>query len=150
MSKKVTGVLDSRHKFRTEIRAANHYLISDEPTQAGGNDDGPDPIMMALSALASCIAMTIRLYTDRKEWKFDRIVVEIDSDSRRVSGDENLTEEEQNFVIDGRLRTVNKHIIIFGKLDDDQVSRIGEIANKCPVNRMMNRNVLMKQTIARS
>jgi uncharacterized OsmC-like protein len=147
MSQSVVGILDEKNKFRTELKSGHHYLISDEPVESGGNDEGPNPILMTLGGLAACIAMTIRLYTDRKEWKFDRIKVEVDTTVQRVSGDEDLTEEERNYVVEGRLRVINKSITVYGNLNEGQIQKIGEIANKCPVNRMMNRNVLMKQSI---
>lgn len=147
MAKSVVGILDSKHRYKTEIRAGEHYLISDEPEISGGTNQGPDPIMMALGGLSACIAMTIRMYTERKGWLFDRLNVEVDTDVRRVDSETELTEEERNYVVEGRLRTVRKAITVYGNLDENQILKIGEIAHKCPVNRMMNRNVLMKQTI---
>jgi uncharacterized OsmC-like protein len=147
MAKSVIGILDGKHRYKTEIRAGEHFLISDEPETSGGTNQGPDPIMMALGGLSACITMTIRMYTERKGWHFDRLNVEIDTDVRRVDSEDGLTEEERNYVVEGRLRTVRKAITVYGNLDENQIQKIGEIAHKCPVNRMMNRNVLMKQTI---
>jgi uncharacterized OsmC-like protein len=150
MAKSVVGILDGKYKYRTEIKAGEHYLISDEPEVSGGDDQGPDPILITLGGLAACITMTVRMYTERKGWKFDKLRVDVETESRRVDSEEDLTEEERNFLVDGRLRIIRKHITLTGNLDDSQIRKISEIANKCPVNRMMNRNVLMKQTISRA
>jgi putative redox protein len=150
MAKTVVGILEGKYRYKTEIKAGDHYIISDEPDSSGGTDQGPDPILITMGGLASCIAMTVRMYTDRKGWNFESLHVEVETDVQRVQPENDLTEEERSFVVDGRLRTIRKNITVAGNLDDAQVKRIGEIAERCPVNRMMNRNVLMKQTIKRT
>jgi putative redox protein len=150
MAKTVVGILEGKYRYKTEIKAGAHYIISDEPDSSGGTDQGPDPILITMGGLASCIAMTVRMYTDRKGWNFESLHVEVETDVQRVQPENDLTEEERSFVVDGRLRTIRKNITVAGNLDDAQVKRIGEIAERCPVNRMMNRNVLMKQTIKRT
>lgn len=149
MAKTVVGILDGKYRYKTEIKAGSHYIISDEPDSSGGTDQGPDPILITMGGLASCIAMTVRMYTDRKGWKFDRLSVEVETEVQRVQEENDLTEEERRFVVDGRLRIIRKHITVTGTLDEPQIKRIGEIAERCPVNRMMSRNVLMRQTIKR-
>src|SRR5688572_31051106 len=63
--------------FRTEIDAAGHSLIGDEPINAGGTEEGPTPYDLILAALGACTAMTLRMYADRKQWPLEEVIVQI-------------------------------------------------------------------------
>ena len=47
-------------------RMRQFSIISDEPESAGGTDKGPTPYEILLAGLASCTAVTLRLYADHK------------------------------------------------------------------------------------
>ena len=47
-------------KFKNEIQVGEHLLLGDEPREAGGEGQGPDPYGFLLAALGSCISMTSR------------------------------------------------------------------------------------------
>ena len=51
--------------YKTEILTSTHKLIGDEPIPIG-TDLGPNPYEFLLAALGSCVAMTLRMYADRK------------------------------------------------------------------------------------
>jgi putative redox protein len=63
----VVARLESDDKFTTRIKSGKHYLIGDEPESSGGNDFGPDPYDFVAAGLASCTAMTLMMYADRKK-----------------------------------------------------------------------------------
>ena len=52
--------------YKTELVATGHSLIADEPEEAGGGDLGPSPGQFLQLSLASCTAITLRMYTHRK------------------------------------------------------------------------------------
>ena len=54
--------------YRTEITAGPHRFLADEPVPLGGTGTGPTPYELLLGALGSCMAMTLRMYADRKRW----------------------------------------------------------------------------------
>ena len=69
-----------RDGFATEILAAGHPLVSDEPSSVGGTDSGPTPYDLLLASLGACTAMTLRMYADRKGWPLERTTVRLRHD----------------------------------------------------------------------
>ncbi len=110
-----------RKKYRTQLVSDGKEMIADEPESLGGDNLGFAPGELLASSLASCTAITIRMYADRKEWPLEEAIVD-------VTYSKEIAEEISNFVLNVRL---------FGKLDEKQRERLFEIAKKCPIHRVM-------------
>src|ERR687885_2384154 len=65
-------------KYEHEVRVRENRLTADEPEDAGGRDLGPSPEELLAAALASCTAITMEMYAERKGW--DLTGVEVDCD----------------------------------------------------------------------
>src|SRR3954449_11827816 len=65
-------------KYEHEVRVREHRLTADEPEDIGGRDLGPSPEELLAASLASCTAITMQMYADRKGW--DMTGVEVDCD----------------------------------------------------------------------
>jgi len=102
-----------------EIRIGSHVLLSDSAQAAGGDDLGPSPHELLDAALASCTALTLMLYAQRKGWVLEGV-------DARVSHDE----------VDGVYR-MRRDIRLVGRLAPDERERLLEIANRCPVHRTL-------------
>ena len=117
--------------YTTEIRSGNHVYYADEPVEEGGKDLGPTPTQMTMGALGACIAITMRLYAQRKGWDLQGI--EVDLDFERFSGtDYALYEGDEHYV-----HEIRKGIKIEGDLTEEQRERLLEIGGKCPVHRLI-------------
>lgn len=105
--------------YRTELVATGHMLVADEPEEAGGTNEGPSPGQLLQLSLASCTAITLRMYANRKQMKLKQIRVEVDAVRNA---------DKTNF---------QRHIYLEGDLTHDQRTRLLEIANACPVHRTL-------------
>ncbi len=128
----VVASLREENKFTTAIKAGDHFLTGDEPETYGGNNFGPTPYDFVSSGLATCTAMTIRMYADRKKWKIKEVNVHINHD--KVHGEDcGKCENDASSKIDRFTREIE----LIGDLDEKQQQRLLEIANKCPVHKTL-------------
>ena len=117
--------------YQTTIKNRHHTYYADEPTDSGGTDTAVTPAEMAMGALGSCIAITMRLYAERKGW--DLQGVELELDFERISAkDYDAYEGDERFV-----HEIRKSIVLHGDLTDEQRERILDIGGRCPVHRLI-------------
>lgn len=102
-----------RDAYRTEITVGGHDLTADEPPALGGGDVGPAPYDLLLASLGACTAITLRMYADRKGWPLESLEVGL-----RLHGRDE--------------RRIDRTLTIAG-LDDEQMARLAEIAERTPV-----------------
>jgi putative redox protein len=121
--------------YRTTIRTRTHTLVADEPADAGGTDAGPSPYELLLGALASCTAMTVRMYADRKQWPLTDVVVRIRPVRSHAVDCANC---ETSDVGVGRLE---REVELLGPLTDEQRTRLLYIADRCPVKQTLERGL---------
>jgi putative redox protein len=126
-----TTVRLGRKGYRTDIHVRTHITHADEEIQSGGTDTAPSPTEMLLGALGSCMAITARMYAERKGWPLEG--VEIALDIERFAGKE-YTAYAGNAPF---VHEVRHQITLYGPLDDEQHARLLEIASRCPVHRIV-------------
>jgi putative redox protein len=97
-----------------------HTIRIDEPVAAGGTDTGPSPTRLVAAGLASCIAVTMEMYAERKDWDVGAVEVEVDVE---YEGHQPLS-----FAVTLRLPA---------GLSDEQRERLLVIAAKCPVHEVI-------------
>ncbi|MDX1586030.1 MAG: OsmC family protein [Balneolaceae bacterium] len=141
--KKIVHVhLPKDETYKTTLTAGKHELIADEPERVdGGTDAGPDPYDYLLMALGSCTAMTVKMYAQRKEWPLEDLFVELKHNKRH---DEDCSNCEAN---KSKIDVIEKELVVKGDLTQQQVDRLLEIANKCPVNRTLLGDIEIKGSI---
>ncbi len=61
--------------LRQVITVRQHRLYSDEPQHKGGDDSGPSPQELLAASLASCTAITMEMYAERKGWDIGDVEV---------------------------------------------------------------------------
>ena len=118
-------------KFQQRVRAGNHRFLADEPLSVGGDDSGPNPYDMLLAALGACTAMTLRLYAERKGLALDRVAVGLTHD--RIHAEDCAACETQQSMVD----RISRSIRLEGQFDEAERARLLEIADKCPVHRLL-------------
>jgi putative redox protein len=110
-----------REGYEHEVEIREHRLIIDETEEVGGGDQGPRPTELLAASLATCTAITIEMYADRKEWELGG--VEVQADFTQGTAD-----TPPKFKVEIRIPA---------ELSDEQRERILVIAHKCPVHRTL-------------
>jgi putative redox protein len=121
--------------FRTELEARAHGIIADEPATAGGTDRGPTPYEYLLSALGSCMAMTLRIYADRKGWPLEGVEVRLRTAASHELDCENCEKTDVG------VTRVERRLDLVGPLTEEQRVRLLQIADRCPVKQTLERGV---------
>jgi len=104
-----------------EVDDGAHTLLVDEPVTAGGEDAGPSPTRLLAAGLASCIAITIEMYAERKGWEVGRVEVSVDVE------------------YDGHVPTsFDATIRLPESLGDEQRARLLAVSRKCPVQKVLS------------
>jgi len=129
----VAASLDSDDGFTTYLKLGNHYLKADEPVRVGGKDYGPTPYELLAGSLSACTAMTIQMYAKRKKWQIDNVQVHT-SYAKDYATDCEDCENNEGAKID----TFNREIRFDGELDEKQLKRLLQIADKCPVHKTLH------------
>ncbi|SEA06710.1 bifunctional alpha/beta hydrolase/OsmC family protein [Bizionia paragorgiae] len=128
----VVASLAKEEGFTTQLRSGNHNLIADEPLSFGGNDFGPSPYDYVSAGLSACTAMTVQMYAKRKQWDLDNI--EVHTSYSKTHAEDCANCEENSAKIDTFKRTIK----LTGHLDDKQIKRLLQIADKCPVHKTLH------------
>ncbi len=127
--------------FRTEVLARGHSVIADEPKTVGGEDLGPTPYDLLAAALGACTTMTLRMYADRKEWPLEEAVVRMKHSKVHAEDEERCETDE------ARLDRLDREITLVGPLDEEQRTRLLEIADRCPVHRTLSAGVRIETVL---
>ncbi len=135
-------ITEQNQKFTRRIYTENHQFIADEPLSSGGSDLGPNPYELLLSGLGACTSMTIRMYANRKKLKLDNIEVSL-SHSRVHAEDCDACESKTGFA-----DRIDKTIKLEGQLSDKERTRLLEIADKCPVHKTLQNEIIIESTLA--
>lgn len=128
-------------KFEQVMVNGRHSVIADEPVSAGGIDVGPSPYDLLLMSLGSCTSMTVHLYAARKQWPLQQVVVRL-KHAKVHAEDCAECEDNPKALID----RIDRVLEFIGPLDDEQQSRLLQIANQCPVHRTLSSKIDIKTT----
>jgi putative redox protein len=125
----VTAIIGA-DRYRTEITMENKSFAADEPGELGGGDTAPSPPEYLMSSLASCTAITLRMYADRKKLDVSKIKVQV-------------TYSKEEFK---SLFTVN--VSYEGKLEVEQEKRFLDIAKMCPIHKILNNPIELETKLS--
>ncbi len=117
--------------FKHTISVRDHQLSADEPRDVGGDDAAPSPQELLAASLASCTAVTIEMYAQRKGWDLGDVEVQCEYQP---------SERGCPTKFDLVLR-------LPADTPPEQVARLQVIAAKCPVHRTLDGEVMFSERV---
>ena len=124
MSDRAVSVVTGTVPYTVTIHDGQHHWIGDTQPANGGQDAGPDPEAQVLGALGACTAITVSMVAARKQWPLAAVHVHLHYTQRSAAG-----------------TSITRAIVLDGALDDDQRARPLEVAEKCPIHRLLTGEV---------
>ena len=118
-------------KFKHEIEIREHELLSDEPEKNGGDDAGPSPQELLAASLASCTAITMEMYADRKGWAVGDLEVNVNYEPAQR----------------GSPTKFEMQVRMPKELPEEQREKLMQIAAKCPVHRTLEGEVMFDERL---
>lgn len=123
---------------QVEIMAGAHTLLADEPIGAGDNA-GPDPYALLLSALGACKVMTVMMYARRKGWQLENIEVSLETYKIHAKDCEDCESNP-----DAKVDIIEVSLKLQGNLAPEQIQRLEEISERCPVHRTLTGEIKIR------
>jgi putative redox protein len=116
--------------FQVVLDDGKHTWLADEPESIGGGDRGPTPVSLLLSSLGACTSVTLKMYAQRKGWPLTDVHVAL----AMQTGDDGST--------------IDRQIVLSGELSAEQRERLLQIANACPVHKILTRSITIRSGLA--
>ena len=117
--------------FRHEVEIREHELLADEPEENGGEDAGPSPQELLAASLASCTAITMEMYADRKGWAVGELEVNVNYEPAQR----------------GSPTKFEMQVRMPKELPEEQREKLMQIAAKCPVHRTLEGEVMFDEKV---
>ena len=117
--------------FRHEVEIREHELLADEPEENGGEDAGPSPQELLAASLASCTAITMEMYADRKGWAVGELEVNVNYEPAQR----------------GSPTKFEMQVRMPKELPEEQREKLMQIAAKCPVHRTLEGEVMFDESV---
>jgi putative redox protein len=120
---------NGRLVHNVEIR--EHQLKADEPRDHGGDDAGPSPQELLAASLASCTAITMEMYAERKNWDIGDVSVHVNYEPAQRGSPTKFT----------------LAVTLPKELPEEQREKLMQIAAKCPVHRTLEGEVMFEEKV---
>jgi putative redox protein len=117
--------------LRHDVEIRQHMVVADEPEDHGGDDSGPSPQELLAASLASCTAVTMAMYADRKGWQIGEVAVDVEYEPAQRGS-------PTRFRMDIQLPK---------ELPEEQRERLLQIGAKCPVHRTLEGEVMFEESV---
>jgi putative redox protein len=112
--------------FQVALSDGQHEWLADEPSTLGGADTGPTPHSLLLSSLGACTSVTLKMYAKHKAWPLEAVHVTLTLDTTAEGS------------------VIDRQIQLTGELDSTQRERLLQIANACPVHKILTGSIVIR------
>lgn len=112
------------------LKTKEFQISAGTPVELGGADEGPTPHELLEASLAGCTIITVQMYANRKQWPLQSADTVVTITAEKPEGVE-----------------MSREINLVGDLTQEQKQRLLEIANKCPVHKLLSGHVTITTTL---
>ena len=126
---------------KCEISAAGHAVISDEPVERGGGDEGPSPLVYFTASLAACQTVQIVKVAEAMRFNHGAIHVKASTTTDRLEG-----AHDKNII----LRFSEAEMIIDIETDESEqkLERLKLLSeDRCPVGSLLEAGGAVVKTV---
>jgi putative redox protein len=113
----------STDNYTAEAKSREHKYLVDTPIAKGGKDQGPTPVEYFLTAIGTCVAITLRVFAEKKEWDLGEICVTVT--------------EKTRFTASGIEKIIHEEISVEKDISEIQMQALYKQAKACPVAQMV-------------
>jgi len=128
----VTASIESDIPYTVTITDGVHRWFGDESELDGGANAGPTPFQLLLSSLGACTSITLSMYAKRKAWPLTGVEVNLEFNPNGKPADGNQ---------------IVRHVVLHGDLNDEQRERLLQVANACPVHKVLTGNIVIDTSL---
>lgn len=132
----VTAISGATPYVVTLTDREGHHWLADEPLGAGGGNRGPAPTELLLSSLGACTAMTMQMYATRHSWPLTGVEVGLEFNPEGAPA--------------GGGSHIRRKITLTGDLTHEQRERLLDVAEKCPVHRILTGKIHIETSLTRA
>lgn len=118
-----------KNNLDVKIAAGDHTLMADVSEKLGGHNTAMNPHELLEASLGACTSITVSMYARHKKWPLSDIKVKVDV----------VKEGEQN--------VINREIEFLGDLTPEQKTRLEEVANKCPIHKLLHATITIETRV---
>lgn len=114
------------HNLVVKSTTRSHSILADTSIANGGQDEAMNPHEILETALAACTSITLKMYAKRKSMALDDVHVEVHT------------------VSEGKESVLSRKIHLVGALSAEDKSRLMEIADKCPIHKLLTSQITIQ------
>lgn len=116
--------MSKEDNYCTEVSDGKMSIFSDSTEQKGGKGQGFRPHDLLCAGFASCLNITTRTLLDKKNIKYEKVIVKVDLDR----SDENKTK-------------FNYDVDIIGDISDETKEAVLRLVKRCPVRKTLSKQI---------
>jgi len=134
-------VVRSMANLQQQATVRGHTVMADEPRADGGDDMGATPYELLQIALASCIAITLRMHARRQNWVLRSLEVVVEQ------GRSHAEDSAACMTTEATISHMHVDVRISGELSSEQAEHLRQLISRCPVYQALTHGIHISEHV---